>query len=155
MDATQQTPSRQPDAAADAAAGPVFNFNAERKHKQSRSHKATKPQLLTRDMLDSRRGAVQVFDAHARAIQNDLGGRDRLSTIEVDLIEAFVGASLTMSNMNCKIMLGEEVDMGLHALVAGAMVRLASRLGLSRRARDIVPSLASYLESKAEMEAAE
>jgi hypothetical protein len=124
-----------------------FNFAKQRKHKQSRSHKANKPQLLTRDRLDGRRNAVATFDKHAREIQNDLGGYDALSAIELALIEAFVGASLTMQTLNAKIMLGEEVDLGLHALIAGALCRLASRLGVSRRAKDISPTLSDMLKA--------
>lgn len=131
--------------AEDAPGG--FNFAKTRKHKQSRSHKANKPQLLTRDRLDGRRNAVQAFDKHAREIQNDLGGYDQLSAIELALVEAFVGASLTMQTLNAKIMLGEDVDLGLHALVAGAMVRIASRLGLQRRTRDVTPSLSDLLKA--------
>jgi hypothetical protein len=126
---------------------PVYNFRAKKRYKHRAAHRAVAPQLLTRDKLDTRRGAVKVFDAHARAIQNDLGGVDRLSAIELALVDTFVGASLTMSNMNCRIMLGEEVDMGLHALVGGLMVKLASRLGIERRPRDVSPSLSDYLKA--------
>jgi hypothetical protein len=97
--------------------------------------------------LDGRRNAT--FDKHARDIQNDLGGYEALSAVQLALVEAFVGESLVMQTMNAKIMLGEEVDLGLHALVAGAMCRLATRLGVKRQARDVTPpSLAAYLASK-------
>ena len=58
-----------------------------------------------------------------------------------------MGESLVMQTMNAKIMLGEEVDLGLHALVAGAMCRLATRLGVKRQARDVTPSLSEYLKA--------
>jgi hypothetical protein len=142
---TDAPPTQQPVSEVE----PTYNFKAKKRFKHRAAHRAVAPQLLTRASLDSRRSAVRVFDQHARTIQNDLGGADRLSAIELDLIEAFVGASLTMQAMNARLCLGEEIDHGLHALVAGAMVRLASRLGLQRRQRDItVPSLEEYAAYK-------
>jgi len=142
----EQAPTCHSDAPADEPV--AHNFKAKKRYKHRASHKATMPQLMTRDQLDQRRGAVQVFDRCAREIQNDLGGRDQLSAIELALVEAFVGANFTMQTLNAKLMLGEEIDHGLHALVAGAMVRIASRLGLQRRPRDVSPSLSQYLASK-------
>ena len=72
-------PAQQQDAASPAGA-PKYNFAKPKKYKHSashgarRSHKASAPQLLTRDRLDGRRNAVATFDKHARAIQNDLSG---------------------------------------------------------------------------------
>jgi hypothetical protein len=53
-----------------------------------RRHRATKPQLLTRDQLDGRTGAAKLFDRLVVDIENDLGGREQLSTIERTLVEA-------------------------------------------------------------------
>ena len=150
---TDVGPTQQQASASAEVAPNGYNFTKKKKWPHRASHKANKPQLLTRARLDSRRGAVQAFDRHARAIQNDLGGADQLSAIQLDLIEAFVGEALVMANMNSKILLGQEVDLGLHALVAGAMCRLASRLGVKRVARDVTPpSLAAYLDAKAKEE---
>jgi hypothetical protein len=154
---TQQCPQNvladQQQDAASADDAPVPNFKKPKKYKYRASHKANKPQLLTRDRLDGRRNAVATFDKHAREIQNDLGGYEALSAVQLALVEAFVGESLVMQTMNAKIMLGQEVDLGLHALVAGAMCRLATRLGVKRQARDVTPpSLAVYLASKEEAE---
>ena len=70
-------------------------------------------------------------------IENDLAGRDQLSTIERALIEAFAGAAVTLQHLNTKLALGQEIDLSQHAQCVGAMVRVASRLGLSRRARQV------------------
>jgi hypothetical protein len=149
---TQQCPqnvlANQQQAAASADDAPKgYNFTKKKKWPHRASHKANKPQLITRDRLDGRRNAVATFDKHAREIQTDLGGPDQLSAIQLALVEAFVGESLVMQTMNAKIMLGEEVDLGLHALVAGALCRLASRLGVSRRAKDITPTLSDLLKA--------
>ena len=148
---TDVVANQQQDAASAEVAPNGYNFTKPKKYKHRASHRANKPQLITRDRLDGRRNAVATFDKHAREIQNDLGGADQLSAIQLALVEAFVGESLVMQTMNAKIMFGEEVDLGLHALVAGAMCRLATRLGVKRQARDVTPpSLAVYLADSKE-----
>ena len=47
-----------------------------------------------------------------------------------------------------RLLLGESIDLSQHAQAISAMVRVATRLGLQRRARDITPTLAEYLKSK-------
>src|SRR5215831_10590994 len=91
-------------------------------------HRATRPQLLTRDQLDGRTNAAKVFDRLVIDIEGDLGGRDQLSTIERALVEAFAGAAVTLQHLNTKLALGEEIDLAQHAQAVGTMVRVASRL---------------------------
>jgi hypothetical protein len=110
-----------------------------------RSKRATRPQLLTRDQLDGRTNAAKVFDRLVADIESDLGGSDRLSTIERSLIEGFAGAAVTLQHLNTQLALGQEIDLSQHAQAVSAMVRVASRLGLQRRARDVTPTLSEYL----------
>ena len=110
-----------------------------------RSHVATRPQLLTRQSLDQRTNAFKIFTKIVSDIETDLGGADRLSTIEHALIEGFAGAALTLHNLNCRLALGLAIDLGQHAQAVSAMVRVASRLGVSRRARTIEPTLSDIM----------
>jgi hypothetical protein len=96
-----------------------------------------KPQLLTRGTLDKRSSAFKLFNRLAADIEADLGGRDQLSTIELTLIEAYVGATVTLQHLNTQLALGQPIDLGQHAQAVSAMVRVASRLGLQRRARSV------------------
>jgi hypothetical protein len=96
---------------------------------------------LTRDLIDGRCNAAKVFDRLVGSIQNDLGGRDQLTAIEVALVEAFAGAAVTLENLNTRLLLGQEIDLGQHAQAVSAMVRVASRLGISRRPRDVSSGL--------------
>jgi hypothetical protein len=86
-----------------------------------------------------------VFDRLVADIEADLGGHDQLSAIEIALIEGFAGAAVTLNNLNTKLALGQEIDFSQHAQAVSAMVRVASRLGLRRRAKDVTPTLAEYL----------
>src|SRR5262245_60796207 len=74
--------------AADSALGQALS----QPPKPRRKHRATKPQLLTRDQLDKRSNAAKQFDAIADGIAQDLGGEDQLSTVQRHLVEAFAGA---------------------------------------------------------------
>jgi hypothetical protein len=131
------------DMAADCPAGAV----AKRRRRRSRP---TKPQLLTRAQLDGRTGAAKLFDRLITDIEADLGGHDALSTIECQLVEAFAGACVTMHHLNTLLALGEKIDLTQHATAVSAMVRVASRLGLQRRMKDVGPSLADILREDLE-----
>ena len=118
-----------------------------------RSKRATRPQLLTRNLLDGRTNAAKIFDRLVTDIESDLGGHGQLSTIEVALIEAFAGAAVTLNNLNTRLALGQEIDLSQHAQAVSAMVRVATRLGLQRRAKTVL-TLREQLELEAEAEEA-
>jgi hypothetical protein len=121
----------------DASAKPVKRRRLDKKR--------IRPQLLTRAELDGRTNAAKAFDRLVASIEADLGGHDRISAIEVALVEAFAGAAVTLQHLNTQLALGLPIDLSQHAQAVGAMVRVASRLGLQRRARDVGPSLGDIL----------
>lgn len=114
---------------------------------------APKERLLTRAALDGRTRARKVFDAIASGIENDLGGRDALSTVELALVEAFAGATVHVHDLNARLLLGQKIDITQHASAISSLVRIASRLGTGRRSRDVTPSLREYLEGRAAVDA--
>jgi hypothetical protein len=116
-------------------------------------HRATRPQLMTRSQLDGRTGAAKVFDRLAGEIASDLAGRDGLSAIEASLVEAFCGSFVVLDSLNTRLLLGQSIDVSEHAMCVSALVRVASRLGLQRRAKHITPTLHQYLEAEAERDA--
>ncbi len=122
---------------------------------RSRSHKATRPQIVTREQLDMRTGAGKFFARMVAEIEHDLGGRDHLSTIQRSLIEGFVGAAITLHGLNVRLALGEAIDPGILSASISAMVRVASRLGLKRVPRDITPSVKDYVKHINEQEEAD
>lgn len=97
-----------------------------------------------RDQLDRRTNASKFLDRMVSEIQADLGGADALSVIEKALIEAFAGACITMHMLNTQLALGEQIDLSQHAQACSAMTRIATRLGLQRRQRNITPTLSDY-----------
>ena len=107
-----------------------------------------KVHLLTRSNLDGRTKARKQFDAIAEGIATDLGGEDRLSTVQKHLVEAFAGAAVHAHDLNARLLLGEDVDITAHASAISTMVRIASRIGVHRVTRE-VPDLRKYLEATA------
>jgi hypothetical protein len=103
--------------------------------------KRSRPQLLLRSELDGRTGAARYFDRLVSAIEADLAGADQLSSIEKVLVEAYAGAAVSLQHLNAQLALGQQIDISQHSQCVGALVRVASRLGLSRRPRDVTPSL--------------
>jgi hypothetical protein len=92
-----------------------------------------RPQLLTRAELDGRTNAAKAFDKLYADISSDLGGD--LTAVERSLVEGFVGATVVLQALNTKLALGEEIDLSEHAAVCSSMVRIAAKIGLSRRSR--------------------
>ena len=91
-----------------------------------------------------------MFDNMVSAIESDLGGRDQLSAMEIALVEAFAGQAVTLHNINVRLLSGEKVNLSEQGLAASTMVRVATRLGLQRRAKDITntPSAEEYFAHK-------
>jgi hypothetical protein len=106
-----------------------------------------KIRLLTRQSLDGRTKARKQFDAIAEGVAADLGGEDRLSTVQRHLVEAFAGCAIVLQAINARILLGEPIDISDQSSAASTLVRIASRIGIDRVARDITPSLSEYLAS--------
>ena len=101
-----------------------------------------KTRLISRSQLDHRTKAAQEFDAIASAIAQDLGGEDRLSTVQKHLVEAFAGCAIHVSHMNAQLLLGLQVDILTHSNAISTMVRVAQRIGVQRIASDVTPTLA-------------
>ena len=118
------------------------------KVRSRRPRRAKHPPLLRIRWLDRRTHSAKTFDRLVAEIEKDLGGRDQLSAIERALVEAFAGSAVTLYSLNTRLLLGEEIDLAQHAQTVSAMVRVATRLGLSRRLRNVTPSLAEYLAAR-------
>jgi hypothetical protein len=115
-----------------------------------------KLRLVTRQNLDGRTKARKQFDAIAEGIADDLKGSGKLSTIQLHLIETFAGCAIIINAINAKLLSGEAIDVTEHSQAASTLVRLASRLGLHRRMRDVndLTDHIAKIETEAEAEAA-
>jgi hypothetical protein len=98
--------------------------------------------------LDQATGAGRFLNKMVRDIEVDLGGRRQLSRIEGELIRAFAGAATHVQYLNHQIALGEgsEIDLGGYATLASTMLRIGSKLGLQRRAKNVTPTLGELIQ---------
>jgi hypothetical protein len=103
--------------------------------------RAGRNRLLNREALDGRTITAKIFDRLVEAIHADMGGSDQLSAMEQRLIDAFSGASVLVDHLNAKIISGAAIDAAtvqMYAASVSAMVRVARRLGISRRAKPVM-----------------
>lgn len=125
--------SRLMEAHSDTSQSPLdCRFDA---HAKRRNKRRVKPQLLTRDQLDGRTAAAKEFDKLASNIAADLGGYSELTAVEKALIEGFCGAAVVLQSLNTKLALGQAIALADHAAVCSSLVRIAAKIGLSRRSR--------------------
>jgi hypothetical protein len=81
------------------------------------------------------------------AIASDQGGADRLSETRLQLIRRFAAAACLAEQLEAKLVRGEQVDIQEHSLLVSTMLRVAQRIGIDRRAKNITPTLGDYLSS--------
>jgi hypothetical protein len=63
------------------------------------------------------------------------------------LVEAFAGAAVHVHDLNARLLLGEKVNILEHSTAISTLVRIASRLGTERVAREVVPTVKEYLDA--------
>ena len=114
----------------------------------SRADVPSKLRLLTLDDLDGRTRAAQLVRTTMADIAGDLGGPEHLTTGEQQIIKRAALTGAMLEDMGCRWLSGEPVDPALYATLSNAERRLLETVGLKRRARDVTPSLNSYLAAR-------
>jgi uncharacterized protein YcbX len=105
-----------------------------------------KVRLRTLVDLDKRTTAARAALELRDAISDDLGGRDRLSSMQRAIVDAAATLGAMLQDIAVSYLKGESVDLGNYATLANAQRRLLADLGLERPARDVTPTLAQHLE---------
>lgn len=100
--------------------------------------------------VDGRSGAARRYRDIVAQIVIDQVGVDLIAEARLQLIRRFSACAVLAGTMEAALANGESIDITQHAQLASSMVRVASRIGINRRAREIVPTLAQYLASKAD-----
>jgi hypothetical protein len=102
---------------------------------------------------DGRSFVVRRYRDITDAIFVDQGGEDRCSESRKQLIRRFAAAAVIAEQMEARLANGEVINITEHAQLSSTLVRIAQRIGINRRLRDITPALPDYLDA-AEAEAA-
>jgi len=106
---------------------------------------ASKLRLLTLDQLDHRTAAAKRCRDLIGAIELDLGGSDRLSTSERQIIQRAAITGAVLEDIETRWLAGDPIDPALYATLGNAQRRLLETIGLRRRARDVTPSVDEYV----------
>src|SRR5690349_21706574 len=96
-----------------------------------------KVRLISMEDLDHRRTASKAAVTTKNSIIADLGGEDRLSTVERLLAEHCALAAAVVQDSYARWIDGQKVPLTELATVQNSFLRIASLLGLSRRPRDV------------------
>ena len=94
---------------------------------------------------DGRLRIARRFRDIAGAILVDQGGAELCSESRRQLIRRFSAACVLAEDLEGRLARGEEIDVERHALLCSTLTRLAQRIGIDRRAKNIAPSLSEYL----------
>ena len=83
----------------------------------------------------------------ASQIATDQGGLEQLSEARLQLVRRFAAAAVLAEQLEADLANGQEINIERHALLCSTLTRLAQRIGIDRRAKNITPSLGDYLRS--------
>lgn len=113
-----------------------------------------KVRLLTLEDLDGRTRAAQQVRETRAAVMDDLGGEDRLSTLERLAADNVALVAAMIADTGARWLQGEQLDPSAIATLQNTFNRTAQILGWQRRARDITPDLKTYARTLSESPAA-
>jgi hypothetical protein len=104
--------------------------------------------LMTLESLDRRTGAYKLTRAIIEQITSDLGGSDRISAGEGQLVQRAAVLGAMAADIEARWIAGSPIDPLCLATIANAQRRLLETIGLKRQARDVTPSLHSYMKAR-------
>jgi hypothetical protein len=97
--------------------------------------------------VDGRTVIYRRFRDIASQVALDQGGLDQLSEARLQLVRRFAATAVLAEQLEAALANGEEINVERHALLCSTLTRLAQRIGIDRRAKNLTPSLGDYLRS--------
>jgi hypothetical protein len=128
----------------------IDRIKSVRPHTKTKSRQTNHVDTLAQ--VDGRLALARRFKDIINAIIIDAGGPDQCSESKVQLIRRFAAVAVIAEQMEAKLANGEQIDIAGHSLLVSTMTRIASRIGIDRRSRNVTPSLSDYLASKRDAE---
>jgi hypothetical protein len=114
----------------------------------ARKRKARSRVTNHQDLLPGVKGtssAARRFRDLVGAFVTDMAGLDQCSEIKLGLLRRLAAVTVQAEMLEARMVNGEVVDVATLCTLASTTVRLATRLGLERRARNVTPTLSEYL----------
>lgn len=110
---------------------------------------ADKTKLLTIAQLDGRTVAAKNVRSLIDAIEDDLGGADRLTAAERQVVKRAAVAGAMIEHIEAVWLTSNELDVAAYTALVNVQRRLLTTVGLQRRAKDVTPDLAKYIAAQA------
>lgn len=129
---------------------PQANGNITQAKPTARSRVSNHADLLPN--IDGRSVVARRYRDILCAVVADQGGLDRMAEARVQLVRRFCACCVLAEAMESCLANGERIDIQEHATLTSTMVRVASRIGINRLAKDIMPTLGEYIASKHQAE---
>src|ERR1700692_1230032 len=106
--------------------------------------------LFCVDGLDGRSQTAMRFRDLVEGMGNDLGGHAHLSEGQKQLIRRAATLSIMSESVEADFIRNLAFDGEAYGVLCDRLGRCLQRLGLERKARDVTPTLQSYLAAKAQ-----
>lgn len=100
------------------------------------------------DGVDGRSQLARRYRDLVGEFTSDLGGSDRLSEGERQLIRRAACLAIQCERAETSMAGGDDLDLQNYVTASNALRRIVATLGLQRRARDVTPSLSEYLAKR-------
>jgi hypothetical protein len=107
-----------------------------------------KTRLITLSAIDGRTKAMVKVRELTVAIENDLGGADRLTQGQRQLVQRAAVLGALIEDTEARWAAGDAIDIAGYLSAINAQRRVLATLGLQRVPRDVTPSLAAYLATR-------
>ena len=111
--------------------------------------------VILAGLADGRSHVARRYTDLVAAVCVDQGGADRMSEAKLQLARRFAALAIQLEALEARLANGEPINVTEYASLTSTLVRVVSRLGLERQARDVTPSLADYIAQVDREEAAE
>src|SRR5262245_25736113 len=130
----------------DSASEVEARTSPSRQPQKGRSRISNHHDLLP-EISDGRAPAARRFRDLVRNYISDMGGIENCSAVKIDLLRRLAATTVVAELLESKVINGEPVDIAKLCTLASTTVRIATRLGLERQAREIVPDPLTYAAS--------
>lgn len=95
---------------------------------------------------DQRTAVSRRYRGIVEAISSDQGGDAYLSEVRRQLVRRLAGAAVLAEQLETQLADGHAINIADYAALTSTMVRVASRIGLDRRLREVLPTVDQYLD---------
>jgi len=96
--------------------------------------------------LDHRSAPARRYRDLISAVSADLGGYDRLTEAQIQLVRSAAGLVVLRERLDQKSLNDERIDVAEYCRISNSLRRVLQTIGLQRAARNVTPTVEDYLK---------